>query len=90
MLDQMTPAVARISEQCREAQSFVGEAVDVGRLHARGAVATHIAVAEVVRIDQNDVRRPIGAAGKLSEPQGTEQCQKLYPARVHSFHLRMV
>jgi hypothetical protein len=38
-----------------EAEAFAGEAIDVGRLHAGGAVAAQVAVAEVVGVEEDDV-----------------------------------
>jgi hypothetical protein len=39
-----------------EAAAFAGEAIEVGRLRVRGAVAGEVAVADVVRHDEENVR----------------------------------
>jgi hypothetical protein len=44
-----------------EAQAFGGEPIDVRRFDARRAIASDIAVAQVIGIDEHDVRpRRIG------------------------------
>ena len=51
-------AVARF-----EIDPLLDDAVDVRRLHGGGAVAGHIPPAEVIGIDQDDVRLLRGAGG---------------------------
>ena len=41
-----------------KATPFTREAIDVGRVDVRRAVASEISKAEVVGVDQDDVRRP--------------------------------
>ena len=50
-----------------EARALGGEAIDVRRLDIFGSVATEVAVAEVIGVDENNVRRRRG-------DRGGEQC----------------
>ncbi len=62
-----------------EAKPFTGEPVDVRSLDPLGAVAADIAVAEVVRVDQDDVRLG-GAEG--GEEGKFEECEKHVPSSI--------
>ena len=52
-----------------EAQTFIGEAVEVRRRHTRRAVAAGVALAEVVGVEQDDVGPVGGGRGRAKNDE---------------------
>jgi hypothetical protein len=57
-----------------ESQAFLGKPVDVGRADARGAVAAQVAIAEVIRVNQDNVG-PIGGVDRRSRKNDRREKQ---------------
>ena len=57
----------------RKPAPFGGKPVDVGRLHFGRAIASKVAVAEIVGKDQNDIGRSFRCEGHTSRQQKEAQ-----------------
>jgi hypothetical protein len=71
----------------REAQALARKAINVRGLHASGPVATHIAVAEIISVDEQNIRRTLPRAAGQRATNSTrkqEQFQRDFDAE--NFH----
>ncbi len=66
-----------------KAETFAGHAVDIGCANRRGAVATEVAVADIVGINQHDIR-PFGRrGGRPYEQHNYCHASDRFPAGLH-------